>query len=242
MIQGRRETTPSQQLLELRQARDRYAALAEQTDDQAPEISDEDLERQRDARRILLAYEKSIANMTARMDRQAEFPAPTNVGTRFKLAAAIVSVALIGGAAYYVLAGYMLVRPVAHWLRFPSVQASQTAKPASGAMPTAMAGPRSKLPKETAQTGNMSMGSLGHAISPLPIPIARPHHQARTVKPADLQRPAEQVQPSQSPIRARPIAAAQTNTPNQQKNGFVAKVIQPDGSFKEEFFSSAPSR
>ncbi len=237
MIHGRRETTPSQQLLELRQARDRYAALAEQSPDQASEIPEEELERQRDARRILLAYEKSIANMAARMDRmqQAGLLASTSVGARFKLAAVLVSVVLIGGAAYYMLAG-----TGAHWFGFLSAQVSQ--KPASGAMPAAMAGPQFKPPDETAQTGHVSIGSVGHAVSPAPIPIARPDDQDTNPKPADLSRRAEQIRPSRNPIRTNPVAAAQADAPDQRKNGFVAKVIQPDGSLKEEFFSSVPPR
>jgi hypothetical protein len=230
MLHGRIETTPNQQLVELRQARDRYAALAEQPSEQT---SEEDLERQRDARRIFLAYEKSIANMTASMDRmhQAELLAPVKSERPFKLAAGLVSIALFAGAAYYVLAG-----PGAHWLHFPSIRASQVAKPASAAAPATRL--QSLLPQETAQSGA--------GISPTPIPVARPDDQDISPKPAALQRPAEQIQPLPSPVRAHPIAAAQTGAqtgaPAQQKDGFVAKVIQPDGSFKDEFFSSAPPR
>jgi hypothetical protein len=228
MIHGRIETTPNQQLLELRRARDRYAALAEQTREQASQTSEEELERQQDARRILLAYEKSIANMTASMDRmhQAELLAPVKFQSRSKLAAAVISIALFGAAAYY-LAG-----PGAHWLRLLSVEFSQSPKPAGGAAPAT--GPQSPLPQEAAQTGA--------GISPIPTPIARPDDQDISPKSATLQRPAQQIRPPQSPARAKPVAAARTDAPEQQKNGFFVKVIQPDGSFKEEFFSSAPPR
>ncbi|MES2293967.1 MAG: energy transducer TonB [Pseudomonadota bacterium] len=69
MVQGRIEPTPAEQLKELRKARDRYAALAERLHDGAdPGLDPEEaLAKERDARRILHAYEKSIANSEVRM-------------------------------------------------------------------------------------------------------------------------------------------------------------------------------
>lgn len=68
MVQGRIEVTPEEQLQGLRDARDRYAALADRLRDSAEPEGDlqKKLELERDARRIANAYEKSLANSMAR--------------------------------------------------------------------------------------------------------------------------------------------------------------------------------
>ena len=64
------ETTPKQQLAELRRAYERYAALAEQLKDGVGSAIDAELQRAlaQDACRIAAAYKKSVANSCARME------------------------------------------------------------------------------------------------------------------------------------------------------------------------------
>ena len=68
MVQGRIEVTPEEQLQGLREARDRYVALADRLRDGTDDLENPEkrLELERDARRIANAYEKSITNSIAR--------------------------------------------------------------------------------------------------------------------------------------------------------------------------------
>jgi len=68
MTHGRIETTPEQQLAELRQAYARYSTLAERL--HADDAADAQVReaRERNARRIALAYEKTIASTAQRME------------------------------------------------------------------------------------------------------------------------------------------------------------------------------
>ena len=94
------ETTPEQQLAELRQAYERYAALAEQLKDSVDSKIDAELQRAlaRDACRIAAAYKKSVANSCARMDNTR---ASDGKATRFAFLATglTVIVAIIAGGA-----------------------------------------------------------------------------------------------------------------------------------------------
>ena len=68
MAHGRIETTPEQQLAELRLAYARYTTLAERWhEDSAIDVSEREA-REQDARRIAHAYEKSIASSAMRME------------------------------------------------------------------------------------------------------------------------------------------------------------------------------
>ena len=78
MAYGRIETSSAEQLVELRKARDRYKALADRFRDEGDAVASqfesesdplivmqEKLKHERDALRIVSAYEKSIANIEA---------------------------------------------------------------------------------------------------------------------------------------------------------------------------------
>jgi protein TonB len=69
MGHGRFEPSAAEQLVELRRSRDRYAALADRLHDGAdPDLDPTETQaRERDARRIAHAYEKSISNAVVRM-------------------------------------------------------------------------------------------------------------------------------------------------------------------------------
>jgi TonB family protein len=111
-MHGRVETTPKQQLAELRQAYERYAALAEQLKDSIDSTIDPELQRAlvRDACRIAAAYKKSVTNSCARIEdvRPSEGEA-----TRFALLAMrlTVIVAIIAGGALTVTFRPELLRP-----------------------------------------------------------------------------------------------------------------------------------
>ena len=92
MMNARKEMSSAEQLVELRKARDRYKALAdrfrEEGDAAANQfesesdpliVMQEKLKHERDARRIANAYEKSIANIVARSEamQQAQTSGPS---------------------------------------------------------------------------------------------------------------------------------------------------------------------
>ena len=101
MTKGRKEIPPSEQLWGLRKARDRYVALADQLRDdidllQRPE---EKLARERDARRIAQAYEKSIENMVASCRvRRIDVHASESGSAAVKFALAAFFVVVAGGS------------------------------------------------------------------------------------------------------------------------------------------------
>jgi periplasmic protein TonB len=76
MIHGRIETTPQEQLEELRQAHARYIRLADDLKDETDSEADpeERKAREEDARRIAHAYERTIANTAARMASLGQLP------------------------------------------------------------------------------------------------------------------------------------------------------------------------
>lgn len=219
MVHGRRETTPSQQLAELRKARDRYAALAEQDSDQdaCPDISEDPEERKRDALRIVFAYDKSIATMAANLDRiqEAELLASKNNRSRLKLAAAAGAIVLIAATGYFAFAG-------------PGMQFLRTVFAPSAERPV-------KRAVTAAPPNKANEPDVNHPTSLIPIPTARP--EIANTKPADIQRPP--VQAPRPETLKHVTTTVRTNSPS---NGFVAKVLQPDGSFKDEYFSASPSR
>ena len=67
MVHGRIETTPQEQLEELRRAHARYIRLADELKDNSESDPGERKAREEDARRIAHAYERTIANTAARM-------------------------------------------------------------------------------------------------------------------------------------------------------------------------------
>jgi periplasmic protein TonB len=105
------ETTPKQQLAELRQAYERYAALAEQLKDSVDSTVDAELQRSlaRDACRIAAAYKKSVDNNCARI---ANTCASESNATRFAVLATglTVAVAIIAGGALTITVRPELVR------------------------------------------------------------------------------------------------------------------------------------
>ncbi|HXS07164.1 MAG TPA: hypothetical protein VN723_10265 [Rhizomicrobium sp.] len=205
MVRGRIEATPSEQLVELCKARDRYAAMADRLKDQADAITTrlEDHQRERDARRIAKAYEKSIANMTANLAKaKSTRSAATwlnNLGVVRPIFAVAVAILALAAMLYPVFFGDRQIRAAAGAnsanLAHQPVQSGKIVPPAMTAV----------NPAPTAST-------------PRPITRAESSPPAKSAKPA--------------------APRARRETP--EEGGFVAKVLQPDGSFKEEHFSASP--
>jgi len=82
MKHGRIETTPEQQLAELRQAYARYNTLADRLHDDDAVDAQVRAARERNARRIALAYEKSIASTAMRMESMHQAHAQSRGFTR----------------------------------------------------------------------------------------------------------------------------------------------------------------
>jgi hypothetical protein len=216
MVRGRIESTPSEQLVALRQARDHYVALAESLKEHVGAATpQEEQERERDARRIAQAYDKSITNMAAKMVR-AGAPVRShallnNLGVARPLFAFAVCVLAFAALLYPRL------------FRAPPMR---TAVPAVAARPS---GPESLIP-----------ASLKPQANPKAISSPRPVQAPRTRRKPGALRPAAVAQPIR-PARPAVPAAAQFKKPaDDRADGFVAKVLQPDGTFKEEFFPASP--
>ena len=217
MVRGRIETTPSEQLVALRKARDRYAAMADHLNGGTNKTLLEDQQRERDARRFASAYEKSIANMAAKMIR-AGAPARTasflsNLGMArpaFAIAVCLLAlVVLVYPGLFHGLRAS--VRPSAH----PPAPPAQTETTPALSSPTADL----KADKPSAPNRNGVPG---------------PHHAPTILRPTAV---AEQSRPLARPVKpVDTLAKSKSDT----DDGFVVKVLQPDGTFKDEHFSSTP--
>lgn len=228
MIKGRKESTPSEQLWELRKARDRYNAIADQVRDSSELIlADEKLEREREARRIAAAYEKSIENMIARCrSRQIEIDASTSGAAGIGFALLIFFVAA-GGASYFAFA------PTTH-----------RSAPASGTH-TSNAAPISAHKSPDLSGASPLQGLvLDKAARMAPPPISALKPKLGLGKRQDIQpiRTAERTSGGGQPgaVARSPVRSAK-QTPHDE-GGFVAKVLQPDGSLMEQYFPAKPSR
>ena len=229
MIKGRKESTPSEQLWELRKARDRYNALADQVRDSSELIlADEKLDREREARRIASAYDKSIENMIARCrSRQIEIDASTS-GTAGIGFALLIFFAAAGGASYFAFAP-----PTTH-----------QGAPASGIRANnAVAGPAHKSPDLSGASPLRGL-VLDRAARMAPPPISALKPKLGLGKRRDIQpiRTAERTSGGGQPdtVARSPVRSAR-QTPHDE-GGFVAKVLQPDGSLMEQYFPAKPSR
>jgi hypothetical protein len=235
MAQGRKEMTSAEQLVELRKARDRYKALADSFSKEGDILADrfrdegdplivmeEKLKRERDARRIANAYEKSIANIVARSTtmHRTQTSGPHAGSARTKLiilivviAAAAIAFLAVGGPAEIhrrVLAYFPGGRgsispdpiPVA-----PSRAVHRTDDtPPATAAPLAPPAPRRDL------------------IAPQPAPVT-------AIAPPKKRRARTSDEGGTKPVPSSP-----------DDGSFVARVLQPDGTFKEQRFTAKPRR
>jgi hypothetical protein len=220
MTKGRKETTPGEQLWELRKARDRYNTLADRlrNDVDLLQKPEEKLARERDARRIAHAYEKSIENMVAscrirRIDTDASQSG--SVAAKFALAAFFVVAA---GVAFVAVARPALLRiPMARIVGAYAVAAAPQVK---------------------------SQNTAAEAQMPVPTaPAARPAMSARDVQPAAIPHRVVRATPPASKlegVRQKRHSAKMIDARGEGR--FVAKVLQPDGTLKEQSFPTVPPR
>jgi hypothetical protein len=222
VTRGRKEIPPDEQLWGLRKARDRYQALADQVRDDVDLLQqpEEKLARERDARRIAHAYEKSVQNMiTSCRIRQIDMQASESGSVAAKVAMVAFFIAAAG-------AGFVAVaRPSVPQAMLARITGADAAAPiAKSRRPVADTAVQAPVPSKPAPEP-----------SAMPVPNIQPaknrHSVVRTgpVTPA-----AKRASRQRQPVKAIGGAA-------DGGSHFVVKVIQPDGTLKEQSFPSAPS-
>ena len=196
MAHGRVETTPEQQLAELRRAYERYAALADQLKDSVDPQIDAELLRARaqDARRIAHAYEKSIASTTMRL--QSMHP-PRGADARFGAMAVPLSLMLVAALlASGALVAYMrpeLLRPLLARVmpQHAGISAPATAPMAKiipvPAAPPAIVAALDAPPVPTARPAQSDdQPQLAATPKPLPKPVIAPPKPAAAPAPSPI--------------------------------------------------------
>ena len=217
MVRGRIETTPSEQLVALRKARDRYVALADRFKDSSDTVTTklDDRQRERDARRIASAYDKSITNMAAKMVRAGTPSRAASFLNNLGMARPIFAVAI--GLVALVALTYPGV--------FKGLYDSGKIAPAGHVAPA--------LPAVQPHiTADMLAPAMDKGPMPNRLPQAAAGHAPATLRPTAV---VEQVHPL-----ARPTRSAQPKISEADDAGFVTKVLQPDGSLKEVHFPATP--
>ncbi|MGZ5926950.1 MAG: energy transducer TonB [Rhizomicrobium sp.] len=225
MVQGRIEPTPAEQLKELRKARDRYAALAERLHDGAdPGLDPEEaLAKERDARRILHAYEKSIANSEVRMSsmgRTHRF-ARRSLSLRIWLMIFLVLSAVEGGMllAYFRPA----IFPTIFQTVFPQRGASKSRRATPNPVPVAalakpIAPPQIAAPIVQPDTPPPEAAPVARPEAPAPAaaaprPFAPPPVPLAAPKPVVQTPPVAASQPIVQPQTPPPVATAPVTPP-----------------------------
>jgi hypothetical protein len=228
MIQGRIEPTPPEQLAELRKARDRYNALADQLrdDPDLPSNLEEKLERERDARRIASAYDKSIANMIAscRIRRiQTNLSTSGSARTSFAVIAFLV---VAGGAAFFAFA-----QPPAHPAK--ATQISAAGARANWAAPARESRNGSAVSPAQAQDSDKN---IGYAPSPTSVTKTLPAEQPpQNIRVVETKYRSKYTRHRLHPANTVPDAG-------HADSGFVAKVLQQDGTLQEQYFPATAPR
>jgi hypothetical protein len=237
MANARRETTSAEQLVELRKARDRYKALADQFREEGDAVAsqfqsegdplavmEEKLKRERDARRIANAYEKSIANIVASSSLMSK--AHTSAPSARSIAARlVVLVVFLVAASAAVLAFWhpeFYRRALAHlpnnWGMADHPAPIKANTNTNVSAPPIVVAPVPSVPEKKQPA----------LIAPRPTPS-----RARVIDRAAPKKPSV----------SRTDKVAGTSDPAaSDDDGFVAKVLQPDGTFKEQHFSAKPRR
>lgn len=231
MAQSRREMSSAEQLVELRKARDRYKTLADnfrkegdalaarfQDEGDPLIVMEEKLKQEQDAQRIANAYEKSIANIVASREamRQSQTLAPgaRSVGAR-----------LIALAVFLIAAG-----AIALFVMYPGIyRQALTYLPANWGI----AGRDTPAPVVTETNTRVPPVSV---TSP---PVA----EKELPKPAQRRAPVIHTVPPKKALASKPEKTAKAPDPEaRDEGGFSAKVLQPDGTLKEQYFSAKPRR
>jgi hypothetical protein len=228
MTKGRKEIPPGEQLLGLRKARDRYQALADQVRDdidllQQPE---EKLTRERDARRIAQAYEKSIQNMvTSCRIRRIDTDASESGSVAVKFALAAFFVVAAGGT---VLA---VTRPAIPQALVARIVGTETVAAAPLVNPVIPVSSTTQMIFPAREWSAVAPP----ALSTPQMPLAVDHPAAPAGPPVHVaERGPQKAEPAKAPTKASPKAS-------DSGEHIMVKVLQADGSLKEQSFSAAPS-
>lgn len=228
MVHGRIEMSSAEQLVELRKARDRYKALADSFREEGDALANrfesegdplivmqEKLKYERDARRIANAYEKSIANIVASstLMQQAQTSRRGARNIGPRLAVLIFSLIVAG------------------------VIASAVAYPGFYRQVLAYLPDRSSIEDYFVPTRPVADTGAGTLPAAAPEPPATAQQNPIAPKPS----------PAVVPRRKRAVRATGERSgkpaPSNQEDGdFVVKVLQPDGTLKEQTFSARPRR
>jgi len=234
MVHGRIEMSSAEQLVELRKARDRYKALADRFREEGDALTgrfesqgdpiivmQEKLKHERDARRIANAYEKSIANIETRCSlmRQAHTATPRlqSVGTRPAMLAFFLIVAGIGIS--------IIAYPRLYRQALASLPVVQDYFVPMRPIVTldALSRPSAPAPQRPATEIRPTAKTKPHgAIAP---------RAAASVVPAKRQS-----------IRKAHHALRISNPVAPHEGDFTVKVLQPDGTLKEQKFTARPQR
>jgi hypothetical protein len=216
MISARREMTSAEQLAGLREARDRYNALADKFRDEGDPlvVMEEKLKHERDARRIANAYEKSIANIVASstLMQQAKMSAPSAGSIGVKIAVLVIFV-IASGAAYLAVGHPEIYRHVLTYL--PKDIAARFS------------------PAPVLQDKDAAPAAIAVPVQP----VTEEPHAPNAHRPA----PAVQIVPPKIRPAAKPVVT-KLHPLSDDEGGFVAQVLQPDGTFKEQRFTAKPRR
>jgi len=238
MMQGRREMSSAEQLVELRKARDRYKALADRFREEGNALAgrverhgdpvtvmQEKLAHERDARRIANAYEKSIANIevSSSLMRQAQTTTPRlqSIGTRPALLAVFLITAALGTLIIADPGFYR--RTLSHVPDSASVQDYF-------------------MPMRPVVT----LDAVSRPSAPVPQPHAaktRPAAEIRSIaktKPHGAAPSADVFPVKQRSVRKERNGARESNSASRHEGDFTVKVLQPDGTLKEQVFSAQP--
>ena len=225
MAQGRIEMSSAEQLVELRKARDRYKALADSFREEGDALASrfesegdpiivmqEKLKHERDARRIANAYEKSIANIEASSNLMQQAQSSRQGGRSIGIRLAVLAFFLAAAATTLVMGYPGIYRQGLAYLA--GIWASPKSAPAPAA-PTPPVAPMDATPPVVRAPASVAQQSPA-----APKPAVAP--QKRTARvPEESGKPA----------------------PTKEEGGdFVAKVLQPDGTLKEQKFTVRPRR
>lgn len=228
MAHGRIEMSSAEQLVELRKARDRYKALADHFREEGDALASrfesegdplivmqEKLKYERDARRIANAYEKSIANLVASREamQQAQISGRSVGNLGTRLIVlAFVLIAAGAGALAAIYPGFY--RQALAYLPDASNIRDYFVPTRPVVSIDAIAPPAAAPGPPAAMQQNR--------IVPPPSPVAVPKKK-RAARAAGERR-------------------AKLAPSGQEEDDFTAKVLQPDGTLKEQRFTARPQR
>lgn len=229
MTHGRIETTPEQQLAELRVAYARYATLAERWREESGIDPDERDARERDARRIAHAYEKTIASTALRMESMHRTHAEAMGFTRLaKGLSVMLGVAVLAGGAAVAYLRPELFRTPAAPGRQLAVDAPLPARP-----------PAAPVMKAAPPAAPVIAPATKSASAPVATPAARPTTPAEqnSAQQMAAAKPAAAKPSTANPLAAKPPSA--TAKPAPQKS---AAPFEPARAQARVAASSPPPR